>query len=113
MPLSLNYFPLNKICARQNKYNEHFYNQAKLIAMNLRVITIFYIICTPTYDNYYISSYFSKKFLNKILTLQNQPSVYKQLTADWLIMKFPLLLWMLTHLLLCFRNIKSAIYLFI
>lgn len=90
-PLSLNYFPLNKTCARQNKYNENFYDQAKLIAVSLRVITIFYIICTPTYDNNYISPYFSKKFLNKILALQDQPSVYTQLTADWLIMKFPLL----------------------
>lgn len=89
IPLSPNYFPLNKICAWQNKYNGSFYNQAKLIAMSLRVITIFYIICTPTYDNNYISPYFNKKFLNKILALQNQPSVYKQLTADWPIMKFP------------------------
>jgi hypothetical protein len=59
--------------------------------MSLRVITIFYIICTSTYDNNYISPYFSKKFLNKILALQNQPSVYKQLTAEWFVMKFPLL----------------------
>jgi len=54
-----------------------FLESAKLIALSLRVITIFYIIYTCTYDdNNYISPYFNKKFLNKILALQNQRSVY-------------------------------------
>lgn len=78
------------MAGQKKKINENFHSQAKPIAMSLRVITIFYIICTPTYDNNYISHYFNNTFLNKILALQNQPSVYKQLPAQWLIMKFPL-----------------------